>query len=178
MCAEARFTWSEHGRRRRIIPASSWPPDSGSTSADDRPGAARAVARKSRSRELAHYMVHHDLPNSPITTSGGSSSGSRWPSSMSTEGEPPCSPPLPARDGTVVWCQFDRAVVLSDPLLLSRGDVLCLSLTTGRSSSARAAFASGSSRCSSARSGVCRRSRVGITYARFGLSGCPSRWRS
>ena len=42
-------------------------------------------------------------------------------SSMSTEGEPPCSPPVPARDGTVVWCQFDRAVVLSDPLLLSRG---------------------------------------------------------
>jgi hypothetical protein len=45
-------------------------------------------------------------------------------SSMSTEGEPPCSPPVPARDDTVVWCQLDRAVVLSDPLLLSRGDVL------------------------------------------------------
>ena len=96
-------------------------------------------------------------------------------SSMSTEGEPPCSPPVPARDDTVVWCQLDRAVVLSDPLLLSRGDVLCLSLTTGRSSSLLGqpsplvlldAHRPGAA-CADAPG-------RGITYARFGFSGCPS----
>ena len=119
VCAEARFTWAEHGRRRRIIPASSWPPDSGSISADEPTGSGSrgcaevsssqlsalmrrigceplisptpptwsglihhsemsmwepAPARSSpmsRSRELAHYMVHHDVPNSPLTTSDG-----------------------------------------------------------------------------------------------------------
>jgi hypothetical protein len=99
-------------------------------------------------------------------------------SSMSTEGEPPCSPPVPARDDTVVWCQLDRAVVLSDPLLLSRGDVLCLSLTTGRSSSLLGqpsplvlldAHRPGAA-CADAPG-------RGITNARFRFSGWPSRGR-
>jgi hypothetical protein len=77
-----------------------------------------------------------------------------------------------------LWCRFDRAVVLSDPLLLSRGDVLCLSLTTGRSSSLLGqpsplvllgAHRPGAA-CADAPG-------WGITYARFGFSGWPSRGR-
>jgi hypothetical protein len=120
----------------------------------NRPGAARAVARKSRSRELAHYMVHHDLPNSPspppTAVSSGCSGGRtrpgwRWsrPGAGTTitrrldetHRSGPARSQLHCVRGVVECSGFCERVVGAEAICLSRGDVLRLSLMTGRSSS-------------------------------------------
>jgi hypothetical protein len=163
----------------------------------NRPGAARAVARKSRSRELAHYMVHHDLPNSPspppTAVSSGCSGGRtrpgwRWsrPGAGTTitrrldetHRSGPARSQLHCVRGVVECSGFCERVVGAEAICLSRGDVLRLSLTTGRSSSLLgrpsplvlldahrpgAACADGPG--------------WGIAYARFRFFGWPSRGR-